>query len=226
MNKTNALDCLTIEPNSHATASIIWLHGLGANASDFAPIAPTLQTLVNTPLRFIFPNAPIRPVTINQNMRMRAWYDIYSLEHLEQEDHDGIQQSQQEIKQLIQKEVGQGISHGRIVLAGFSQGGAVALYAGLSCPHALAGIIALSCYLPMPAILTETNNRAQTKTPVFQAHGEFDDVLPFTIGHTTYELLKENNHPVDWHPYPMGHHTCPQEISDIGSCLKKWLDIN
>jgi phospholipase/carboxylesterase len=215
----NKLETIIREPNQTATSSVIWLHGLGADGNDFIDIVPELQLPKEFNVRFIFPHAPVRPIAINANMQMRAWYNIYSLGDLNQEDEPGIQASQTLVTELIEAEVNHGINTQNIFLAGFSQGGATALYTGLRYPKHLGGIIALSCYLPLSHKLTEQLNPANSNIPIFMAHGTLDPVLPCQLGEQTFQQLKQMNYPIEWLEYPMQHQVCLPEIVEIG----KWL---
>lgn len=217
----NSLESITIEPSNSAVGSVIWLHGLGADGHNFADIIPELALPHDLHLRFIFPHAPRRPITINAMIEMHAWYDIYSLVDLTREDEKGITQTQQSINQLIEQEVSKGIPSHRIVLAGFSQGGAMALYTSLRYSKPLAGVIALSTYLPLANQLRETvsNLIINQQIPIFIAHGDSDPILPPTLGKQTFELLNQLGYPVEWHEYVMGHQVCYQEIKEIGNWL-------
>lgn len=210
---------IEIETQSNPTHTVIWLHGLGADGHDFEPIVPQLG-LDDIAVRFIFPHAPVRPVTINMNMPMRAWYDIKTLDRNAVEDEAGIKESAAEVKKLFQREVDRGIPMENIVLAGFSQGGAVALYAGLRCPHALAGVVGLSTYMPIRAKLADEAEKANKTVPIFMAHGTYDPVVPFAFGELSKDLLIEQGYNVDWHTYPMEHNVNFDEIHDIGQWLK------
>ncbi len=223
MNKPSSLEKITVSPKKTATGSVIWLHGLGADGYDFSGIVPLLNLPKDLHIRFIFPHAPIRPITINANLRTRAWYDIYSLSDLNHEDEPGIKQTQESIHELIQHEMTNGIDSNRILLAGFSQGGAMALYAGLRYEKPLNGILALSAYLPLPQQFQKEVSPANQNIPIFMAHGKHDPVLPMTLGYQTYQLLKKSGHPIDWHEYDMDHQVCPEEIEDIGRWLTKRL---
>lgn len=213
-------DSLIIEPSKPATASIIWLHGLGADGNDFKDIVPQLKL---PSVRFIFPHAPIRPVTINAHMPCRAWYDILSLSSFEHEDRDGIEASQKLTNALIAEENAKGITADKIVLAGFSQGGAMALHSGLHYPEKLAGILALSTYLPLAQDLDPEQNEANHNTPILQIHGSFDDILPLPIGKLSRKVLKSLGYPVTFQEYPMGHQLCVDEIRLISEWLQQQL---
>ena len=200
--------------------SVIWLHGLGADGHDFEPIVPELR--LNTPLRFVFPHAPVRPVTLNGGMAMRAWYDILSLDAEGRADADGVRASGRILESLIEREIERGIPAEKIVIAGFSQGGAIALHAMLTTGHDLAGVMALSTYLALPADLELAGSRKDI--PLFMAHGSFDTVLPLQWGQLSAEKLDAVGYRVDWHEYPMAHAVCPQEIDDIGQWLRTIFD--
>ena len=201
------------------TFSVIWLHGLGADGHDFAPIVPELLLPPNLSIRFIFPHAPQQPVTINAGMVMPAWYDILSMEISRQVDEVGINRSAEQVRDLIDKETNRGISSDHIMLAGFSQGGAVALHTGLLLEQPLLGILALSSYLPIPERILELQNTVNQSTPVFMAHGIYDPVVPVQLGQTTQEFLVSQGYNVVWHTYPMEHSVNMDEIRDVG----KWM---
>ena len=213
------LESITILPAKSATGSVIWLHGLGADGHDFANIIPQLDIPKKLYLRFLFPHAPIQSVTMNSNMRMRAWYDISSLEDLTPKDKNGISEMQQSINQLIEQEISNGIPSHRIVLAGFSQGGAMALYTGLRYSKPLAGIIILSSCLPLAHHLLKEASTINQSIPIFMAHGSSDLVLSIISGKRTFHFLKELNYAVEWHEYPIQHQVCREEINAIS----RWL---
>jgi phospholipase/carboxylesterase len=206
---------IEIETGANPVASIIWLHGLGADGHDFEPIVPELD--LPGPVRFVFPHAPIRPVSLNQGMRMRAWYDIVQLGG-GVEDEAGIRAAQEFVEDMIANE-----KTPKIVLAGFSQGGAVVLQAALRHPKRLAGVLALSTYLPIAATLTTERTPANADLPIFMAHGRYDDIIPLQRAQNSRDLLKALNYPVEWHEYPMPHSVCPDEIADIREFLVKLL---
>ena len=205
------------------TGSVIWLHGLGADGHDFEPIVPELALPPALRLRFVFPHAPVRPVTINGGLSMRAWYDILTLDRGGPQDEAGIRASGELLEGLIEHEIERGVPPERIVLAGFSQGGAIALHTALRYPAALAGVVALSTYLPLsdrfePEVAS--NPRAQSKAlPIFMAHGSYDPVLPLALGTHARDLLAATGYEVEWHDYPMAHAVCAEEIADI----RRWL---
>ena len=213
----NLLPCVEVEPEQAAVASIIWLHGLGADGYDFEPIAPQLR--LPAPVRFVLPHAPLRPVTINQGQIMPAWFDILTLERLDKVDETGIRHSVADLIQLVEREVERGIAAERILLAGFSQGGVVALHAAAQYPQTLAGVIALSTYLPLVDLLQTELTPANQGLPIFMAHGRMDPVLPFVLGQQSYTALQTLQFPVEWHDYGMEHTVCAEEIDD----LREWI---
>ena len=215
------LDCIEIEPAETATASVIWLHGLGADGNDFVPIVDELKLGDNHGVRFVFPNARSRPVTVNNGMSMRAWYDIKGMAIADKQDSDGIRDSAGEIETLIAREIERGIAADHIVLAGFSQGGAIALHTGVRYHERLAGIMALSTYLPLADTLAAEASSANRDVPVFMAHGNVDPVVPVELGQTSRERLA--GYPVAWHEYPMQHQVCLPQIAEIGVWLRKLL---
>ena len=217
------LPCLAINPGDPPQASIIWLHGLGADGHDFEDIVPLLQSRMNLPTRFIFPHAPQRPITINGGYVMRAWYDIAAFDFSQGEDAEGIHASAQQLDTLIQREIYNGIPAQRIVLAGFSQGGAIALHAGLRYPQRLAGILALSTYIPLAATLTPERNPANRGIPIFMAHGDEDAVIPLAHALASKQLLQELGYVVEWHGYHMPHSLCNEEVDDIAAWLARIL---
>ena len=214
---------VTIETGPEPLGSVIWLHGLGADGHDFEPIVPELRLPPSLPLRFVFPHAPVRPVTVNGGMSMRAWYDILSLDGEGRSDEAGVRDSAAVLVGLIEEEVSRGIPPGRILLAGFSQGGAVAMHAGLRFRERLAGLMLLSTYLPVPrafAAEVHTNPSSQPRTvPIFMAHGTLDPMLPLARGKESAAMIEAAGYTVDWHEYPMAHGVCPAEIADIRKFL-------
>ncbi|MDE2317181.1 MAG: alpha/beta fold hydrolase [Xanthomonadaceae bacterium] len=199
--------------------SVIWLHGLGADGHDFAPIVPELVAADWPALRFVFPHAPVRPVTVNGGMPMRAWYDIVGFDLVARQDEAGIRASMAAVEALIARENERGVPDEHIVLAGFSQGGAIALFAGLRHAKRLAGIVALSTYLPIADTLAAERSAANADVPIFQAHGTFDPVVIPPRGSDSRDLLQRLGYRVDWHSYPMAHAVCAEEIAD----LRGWL---
>ncbi|HJS22652.1 MAG TPA: alpha/beta fold hydrolase [Steroidobacteraceae bacterium] len=217
------LETVEVETGPRPQASIIWLHGLGADGHDFEPIVPQLAAPLATPLRFVFPHAPVRPVTINNGYRMRAWYDIAGFDRSALQDEVGIRGSDAAIRALIRRENERGIATGRIVLAGFSQGGAMALFTGLRYPEKLAGIIGLSCYLVLAATLDAERLADNQSTAIFMAHGSVDPVVDVRLGEETRKALEARGYALEWRTYPMPHAVCPEEIGDLTSWLKRAL---
>jgi len=215
------LDAIEIETGKNPTASVIWLHGLGADGNDFAPIVPELR-LPKAAIRFVFPHAPVRPVTINGGMRMRAWYDITDGAN-RREDERGVRASQVLIEALIGREKERGTKAGRLVLAGFSQGGAIALHTGLRHPERIAGIMALSTYVPVEEKLSAEASTANRDVPIFMGHGSDDPIIPLVQAEQSRNLLKSLGYPAEWHKYAMPHSVCPEELADIGTWLGKVL---
>jgi phospholipase/carboxylesterase len=210
---------IEIESGPGPQAAVIWLHGLGADGHDFEPIVPELE--LARPVRFIFPHAPLRAVTINNGMRMRAWYDIFQFGG-GAEDEAGLRASEALLQELIAKEKKKGIAANKIVLAGFSQGGAIVLQAGLRYPERLGGIMALSTYLPLQDKLTEAH-AANRDLPIFMAHGSYDDIIPLRRAEQSRDLLVKGGYPVDWRTYPMPHSVCPEELGHISEFLARTL---
>jgi phospholipase/carboxylesterase len=217
------LDCVEIETAARPAHSVIWLHGLGADGHDFEPIVPELVKPGWPPLRFVFPHAPVRSITLNGGMRMRAWYDIYGLELMAVEDEAGILDSVCEVERLIERERLRGVDSHRVLLAGFSQGGAVALTAALTQAERLAGVVALSTYLPIAARTQARRSPIQSGLPVFLAHGAVDPVVPQALGQLARQRLLEWGHAVDWHSYVMPHSVCAEEIRDLSVWMERHL---
>jgi len=215
---------LEIEPQGTAKSAIIWLHGLGADARDFEPIVPHLQIPPELGLRFIFPNAPIRPVTVNGGMEMRAWYDILGMDIPRVEDPAGVRESEQILMGLVEREKARGIPANRIILAGFSQGGAIALHTGLRYAEPLAGILALSCYIPLAKTLEAERHSANQNIPIFLAHGRYDDVIPIHYGRMTAEQLESLGYELERHEYNMGHEVNLEEIQAVSLWLQSVLN--
>ena len=205
------------------TAAIIWLHGLGADGHDFEPIVPDLVHRGERSWRFFFPHAPIRPVTLNGGMPMRAWYDLKSLDRSAAEDLAGFWDSDARIRELFAREAERGIPADRIVLGGFSQGGAVSLYTAPRLNSRIAGVLALSCYLPLASRLAAERSAENLHTPIFMAHGRADGVLPLALGTDSRDALLQLGFPVEWHEYPMAHSVCPEEIAAIRAFLLRVL---
>lgn len=217
------LQTIEVETAPKPNAAVIWLHGLGADGHDFEPIVPELVPRGTKNWRFVFPNAPIRPVTINGGMPMRAWYDIMGLDRKVAEDASGFKDTDRAIRELIAREVARGIPTKRIVLAGFSQGGAVSLYTVPRLGETLAGVIALSCYLPRETTFAAERTPANDSTPIFMAHGQADPMIPIMLGLKSRDFLLKAGYPVEWHDYPMAHSVCPAEIADIRNFLSRVL---
>src|SRR3984885_9257287 len=217
------LETIDIETAPQPNAAVIWLHGLGADGHDFEPIVPELVPQGSRAWRFVFPNAPVRPVTINGGMRMRAWYDIVGLDRKAAEDVAGFQDSDQKVRELIGREVARGIPTARIVLAGFSQGGAVSLYTAPRLTEKLAGVMALSCYLPREGTFQAERAPANDATPIFMAHGQFDGVVPMMLGTKSRDYLQAQGYKIEWHEYPMAHAVCAEEVADIRQFLMRVL---
>lgn len=215
----------TIELKTHRapTASVIILHGLGADGHDFVPVVRELESAGAPPARYVFPHAPTMPVTINGGYVMRAWYDIFGNDVVRREDEQGIRASQQLVEALIAEEVARGIDPSRIVLAGFSQGGAITLQTGLRQTRPLAGLIALSAYLPLAASLTAEAAPASARVPIFMAHGNADPVIPIDRAVASRDALRAAGYDVEWHEYPMPHSVCEPEIHAIAEFLKRVL---
>lgn len=212
-----ALDTLEIGPPGRVDLSVIWLHGLGADGHDFAPIVDELGLAASA--RFVFPHAPLKSVTINAGMRMRAWYDLESLDAGTREDEAGIRESAALITGLIDAELARGVASKRIVLAGFSQGGAIALHTALREPRPLAGVLALSTYLPLAATLAAERHPANDAVRIFIAHGSADPMIHLSLAERSRAALESAGYAVEWHCYPMAHAVCGEEIRDIGAWL-------
>jgi phospholipase/carboxylesterase len=217
------LETIEVETAPHPNAAIIWLHGLGADGHDFEPVVPELVQRGERRWRFIFPNAPVRPVTINGGMRMRAWYDIKGLDRNSAEDTAGFQAAQGQIRELVAREATRGIPAEKVVLAGFSQGGAVSLYTLVRLQDKLAGVMALSCYLPGVESFAAERQAANDATPIFMAHGMADPMLPMALGAKSRDYLRAHGYSVEWREYPMAHAVCPAEIADIRIFLLRVL---
>ena len=212
-------DAVVLAPAAPATAAVIWLHGLGADGHDFVPIVRELRLPAEPAVRFVFPHAPVRPVTINNGMRMRAWYDIRELSASGAADEAGIRDSAAILVRFIQRERDVGVAANRIVIAGFSQGGAIALHQALRHPERLAGVMALSTYLPLRASLAAEAAQANRDLPILMCHGQFDPVLPMKLGTSSRDLLQAAGYAVEWKEYAMQHQVCMEEVQDIASWL-------
>ena len=216
------LQTIEIETRPQPTHSVIWLHGLGADGNDFVPIVQELA-LPPVGIRFVFPHAPMRPVTINGGFVMRAWYDIASQDMVRKEDEQGLRQSQKMIEELIAREESRGVPMNRLVIAGFSQGGVIALQTGLRQARRLAGAMALSAYLPLIDKVENERNSANNDMPVFLGHGVQDNMVPLALGTVTRDRLIKLGYDVDWHQYQMAHSVCAEELADIGAWLARVL---
>ncbi len=219
---SDLLDAIELETAANPQFAVIWLHGLGADGSDFAPVVPHLGLPAGLAVRFVFPHAPAMPVTCNNGYVMPAWYDILDIDGLSRRvDEAGILASAVAIRRLIARENARGIATANIVLAGFSQGGAMAYSVGLTHPDKLAGIIALSAYLPAPGLLQDDVQSANRQTPIFVGHGTQDDVVPAALGRQAYATLQAQGYNLTWHDYPLPHSVCMEEIVDIGAWLNE-----
>ena len=221
------MEDIIVEPSASAEASVIWLHGLGADGHDFAGILPMLGLPENHAIRFIFPHAPMRPITINDGMVMRGWYDITNLDLDRKSDHSdpkGIEESVKQITKLIENEISQGITANKIVLAGFSQGGVIALHSALRYQKPLASVLALSTYLPIAEKIPEAT--IDYPTEIFAAHGTEDSVVPYNAGESAKYILEDKGYKTTWHTYPMDHAVCADEITEIGGWITRKLSDN
>lgn len=220
------LTTIEVNPEVSPTTSIIWLHGLGADGSDFLPLIERLQFPEDHSVKFIFPNAPRRPITVNQGIQMKAWYDIFhlSFDKSSKEDEAGIKATYQLIKQLIDQEISKGIPASKILLGGFSQGGAMVLYMGLRLEYSLMGIIGLSTYLPLMDTTDMEASEANLNTPILMAHGLYDSIVPYSIGKMSAQYLKKLDYSVEWKEYAMDHSVNEQEMLDIGQFIKEILN--
>ncbi len=220
---TKHLETVEIEPEVPAEASVIWLHGLGADGHDFESLVPELRLPPRPAIRFVFPHAPLRPVTINAGSRMRAWYDIVALDRSAPEDAAGIRESAAGVRALVAREGERGVPPERVVLAGFSQGGAIVLYEGLRHPARLGGLLALSTYLPLANTLADEAHPANAAVPIFMAHGTLDPTVPMALGDGSRRLLVGRGYDVRFRTYPMGHSLCLEEVQDISAFLQEAL---
>ncbi len=222
----NLLEAIEVQTGKQPEASIIWMHGLGADGNDFVPVVNELDLSGAPAVRFVFPHAPMRAVTINNGYVMRAWYDVSFADlsgNSRRADEQGVRESQGQIELLIERENARGIASRRIVLAGFSQGGAIALQTGLRHAERISGIMALSTYLPLAETLPQEAAPANSRTPIFMAHGTFDPVVPYAMGTGSMTYLAGLGYPLEWHEYPMQHSVCAEEIVDISAWLCKVL---
>ncbi|SEJ52410.1 alpha/beta hydrolase [Achromobacter sp. NFACC18-2] len=220
---TDLLDCIEIETAPNPTHAVIWLHGLGADGNDFAPIVPELRLPAGLGVRFVFPNAPVQRVTINNGMAMRSWYDILVMDLVRVEDAQGIRASEAAIHKLIARENARGIPTSNIVLAGFSQGSAMTLHTGLRLTEKLAGMMALSGYLPLVDSVEAERQHANDATPIFMAHGQYDPVVSPARAEASLAELKRLGYDVRWRTYPMPHSVCAEEVADISAFLNDVL---
>jgi len=218
-----ALEVIEVETGPAPDAVVIWLHGLGADGHDFEPAVPSLTLGPERPVRFLFPHAPIRPVTLNAGMRMRAWYDLAHLEPEGQEDEAGIRAAAEDIGALVAAQTQLGIPSHRVVLAGFSQGGAMAFFTGLRYPERLAGIIGLSSYLPLPQALATEISSANRNAHVFQGHGVSDPLVPCEMGLASHQQIEAAGCHAEWSTYPIEHSVSPDELQDVQTFLQRCL---
>tara|TARA_Y200000002_G_scaffold349841_1_gene326798 strand:+ start:3148 stop:3819 length:672 start_codon:yes stop_codon:yes gene_type:complete len=217
------LPCVEINPSAAPDACVIWLHGLGDSGHGFAPIVPELKLPESLSVKFLFPHAPERPITINNGMRMRAWYDIKSLDFESRADLEGVKASAEQVEQLIKAQIESGIPSERIILAGFSQGGVIALHLAPRFAHKLAGVLALSTYMREPSLLSNEAKDINRDTPIMMAHGEQDEVVPVFMGNAAFKTLSECGFNATWQTYTMQHNVCMQELNDISAWLQTRL---
>ncbi len=218
------LPCVEINPSATPDACVIWLHGLGDSGHGFAPIVPELKLPKTMAVKFLFPHAPERPITINGGMRMRAWYDIKTLDFESRADLDGVKTSAAQVERLIEAQIDSGIPAHRIILAGFSQGGVIALHLAPRFAHKLAGVLALSTYMCEPSLLQSEANDMNRDTPIMMAHGEQDEVVPVFMGNAAFKTLSECGFNATWQTYQMQHNVCMQELNDISAWLQTRLN--
>ena len=217
------LEAACVEPRAPADAAVVWMHGLGADGHDFEALVPELRLPASPAIRFVFPHAPVRPVTINGGARMRAWYDIAGFDRRAPQDEAGIRASGEALAALVRRERERGVAADRIVIAGFSQGGAMALFVALRWPERLAGVMALSTYLPLGEALASEAHPAGAAVPVLMAHGSLDPIVPQALGEAARDRLRGLGYDVDWRSYPMPHSVCAQEVEDIRGFLLRTL---
>ena len=208
------LDFITRKTGENPQLLVIWLHGLGADGHDFEPVVPLFKN-PDKDIQFIFPHAPIQPVTINGGMEMRSWYDIKMMDIGKMPDENGIRESEASLMELIEAQIKAGFKAEQIILAGFSQGGAITLHTATRTQHRFAGMVALSCYLPMPDQLTDEQSGANLNTPLFMGHGTYDPVVPYDLGQNSYQTLKQAGYQASWHEYPLQHGVSMDELEDI-----------
>ncbi|WJG09578.1 dienelactone hydrolase family protein [Aliiglaciecola sp. LCG003] len=219
----NILPFVEVNPKRPHDAVVIWLHGLGDSGNGFAPIVPELKLPDSLAIRFVFPHAPMRAITINNGMSMRAWYDIKTLDFNHRADVEGVKDSAKQVVELIEHEIAKGIPSERIVLAGFSQGGVIALDIAARYTKKLAGVLALSTYMSEPEKLAKEAVDINKDTPFLCAHGQQDEMVPMFLGHAAYKVLEQNGFAVEWKDYLMQHNVCAQELQDISAWLQKTL---
>jgi phospholipase/carboxylesterase len=217
------LPSVVVEAPSEHKATVIWLHGLGDSGNGFAPIVPAFQLPDELGIKFIFPHAPVRPVTINNGMQMRAWYDIKSMDFGSRADIDGVRESAESVKALLDAEIAAGIPAHKIILAGFSQGGVITYHLGARYEHSLGGLICSSTYMAEPMLLPSEKTDAGVNTPIFAAHGTHDDVVPMSMGEAAYQSALQNGFAASWQTYPMQHNVHPDQIKDISAWLQARL---
>ena len=219
----STLECVEVQTGPNPTGAVIWLHGLGADGHDFEPLVPELVAPAERALRFVFPHAPLRSVTINDGMRMRAWYDIKGFDRHTEQDDAGIRASAAAIHGLIRRENERGITTSKIVIAGFSQGGAMALFTGTRAAGKLAGIIGLSCYMPLAATFAAERSAANQTTAIFLGHGARDPIVAQSLGEESRQLLEKAHYHVSWHSYPIPHSVSPEELTHVAAWLRRIL---
>ncbi|MGB0466670.1 MAG: alpha/beta hydrolase [Pontibacterium sp.] len=219
------LETAIVEPEVPATASVIWLHGLGADGHDFEAAVPLLNLPQTAPIRFIFPHAPVRPVTINNGWPMRSWYDILAIDIERRIDEQALMDSVAQISLLIEREIGRGIAPERIILAGFSQGGAVAYQTALCYPQRLGGLVVLSTYMATTHKIRQEKSPANANLPVWLAHGVLDDVVPFSLGEQAVVELQHQGYEPEWHRYPIAHEVSAEELTELGHWIEQILDV-
>lgn len=218
---TNNKSIVLVHGKGEATHAVIWLHGLGASADDFPPVIPELGLSANRSIRFIFPQAPDRAITINNGMRMPGWYDIKGMSLEDKQDAQGMAESQATVEALIDQQIAMGIPSDNIILAGFSQGGAVTYFTGIRSSKKLAGLLTMSTYLPFDQDTTKERSEVNTSTPIFASHGTHDQVVPMSMGQSSVEHLKELGYKIDWKTYRMEHQVVMEQIKDIGHWINK-----
>ena len=220
---TPLLETIDVETGPSPRAAVIWLHGLGADGHDFEPIVPEMQLPAGTPIRFVLPHAPMRPVTVNNGMVMRAWYDVVITGGRRQEDEPGVRESDQQVRALMARERERGVPASAIFLFGFSQGGAMALTTGVRYPERLGGIAALSCFLPLADKIAAEGSAANRDVPIFMAHGTHDPMIPLDRGAQARDHLTALDYRVEWHEYRMPHSVCAEEVADLSAWLTRLL---